>query len=193
MAKGELTFYFETLADLQAQLRAVLGLGAPDDKLAAEYAVRMERAEAPRDTLGCVGAGMSAPVEPTKAQVEEAGKITAETAQAIRTASVIDAEVRKANQEAAAAAVAAATQAAEPIREALKEMVDATPEKPLAEGAAQDGAPLTAETASTVPYEELLAFCDRTPAIGINTEKCKAKFFRPMVEFKVLAYLETLK
>jgi len=48
---------------------------------------------------------------------------------------------------------------------------------------------LTLENLSAVPYDILLAFCGQTPAIGVDAEKCKAPFFRKMVESRVKTFL----
>jgi hypothetical protein len=48
---------------------------------------------------------------------------------------------------------------------------------------------VTLKTLSAVPYDMLLAFCGQTPAIGVDAEKCKAPFFRKMVESRVTTFL----
>lgn len=200
MAKGEISFYFyfDTLADLQAQLLETLGLGArvPDAKLAAEYVTRMEQAQAPRGELSCVGAGMShndTRKEPETVDVTQ----KTEPVSAVQSASGIgiSEDVRKANQEAAAAEMAAAKAAAlqqaaaahaaqATAQQAAQPVADPTP-------TAQGAETLTVETLPTVEYPELLAYCERHPEAGIDPTKCAAKFFRPMVEFKLKAFLET--
>ena len=49
---------------------------------------------------------------------------------------------------------------------------------------------VTLENLSTVPYGELLAFCDANPDIGVNTQKCVQEFFRGYVETRIRTYLE---
>ena len=171
MAKGTLVFEFESPLDLENQMRAYLRLPLLREVM-----------------FGTLTQASNVPaIEPTKAQVEEAGKIASETAQAIRTASGIAEEVRKLNQEAAAAAVAAATKVAEPVKEAVKTMVETTP-------APEQNVPvptLTLETLATTPYPDLLVFCEHNPAVGVDVSKCQASFFRKLVEMKIKTYLET--
>ena len=167
MAKGTLVFEFESPLDLENQMRAYLRLPLLREVM-----------------FGTLTQASNVPaIEPTKAQVEEAGKIASETAQAIRTASGIAEEVRKLNQEAAAAAVAAATKVAEPVKEESKPVSEAAPEQSIPA--------LTLETLATAPYPDLLVFCEHNPAVGVDVSKCQASFFRKLVEMKIKTYLET--
>jgi hypothetical protein len=96
-----------------------------------------------------------------------------------KTASGITEEVRKLNQEAAEALVGAVAPVAEKV-----ETVPA-PEQNVPVPT------LTLETLADAPYPELLAFCEHTPAVGVDVSKCQAAFFRKLVEMKIKAYLET--
>lgn len=49
---------------------------------------------------------------------------------------------------------------------------------------------ITKENLKTVPYEELLAFCEAHPEVGINPEKVKQTIMRGLVELKVGNYLD---
>lgn len=193
MAKGTITFEFESLPDLQRQMWAALGpMSLMADAAAKGLCPQPVQADAAR-TLPAgtvyysdgrepthIPATQATPFEPTKAQVDEAGEIAKETADAIRTASGIDAAGRQADKEAAAA-----TQAAEPVKEALKDMVGATPTPE------QNTPAITLETLADAPYPELLAFCEHNPAVGVDVSKCQAAFFRKLVEMKIKTYLET--
>lgn len=199
---GCITFYFDTLPELQAQLWAALGPMAllTTDTAAKGLCPQPVQADAARTLpagtvyytdgreptqIPATQASTLPPIEPTKAQVEEAGKIAKETADALRTASGIDAAVRQANREAAAAMTAAVTQAAEPFKEALKAMVDATPTPE------QNAPAITLETLANAPYPELLAFCEHNPGVGVDVSKCQQAFFRKLVEMKIKTFIET--
>lgn len=60
-------------------------------------------------------------------------------------------------------------------------------EKPVTQGSKT--ASVTLDNLSAVPYDMLLAFCAQNPDIGIDGEKCKAPFFRQLVESKVKTFL----
>lgn len=184
MAKGTFTFEFESLADLQRQMWAALGpMSLMADAAAKGLCPQPVQADAAR-TLPAGTVYYSDGREPTHIPATqatpEAGEIAKETADAIRTASGIDAAGRQADKEAAAA-----TQAAEPVKEALKDMVGATPTPE------QNTPAITLETLANAPYPELLAFCERNPGVGVDVAKCQATFFRKFVEMKVKTYLET--
>jgi hypothetical protein len=193
MAKGTITFEFESLPDLQRQMWAALGpMSLMADAAAKDLCPQPVQTNATRTfPAGTVyysdgrepthiPTTQATPFEPTKAQVDEAGEIAKETADAIRTASGIDAAGRQADKEAAAA-----TQAAEPVKEALKDMVGATPTPE------QNTPAITLETLANAPYPELLAFCKSNPGVGLDVSKCQHEYFRKYVETKVKTYLET--
>ena len=193
MAKGTITFEFESLPDLQRQMWAALGpMSLMADAAAKGLCPQPVQADATR-TLPAgtvyysderepthVPTTQATPFEPTKAQVDEAGEIAKETADAIRTASGIDAAGRQADKEAAVA-----TQAAEPVKEALKDMVGATPTPE------QNTPAITLETLANAPYPELLAFCKSNPGVGLDVSKCQHEYFRKMVEIRIKTFLET--
>ena len=66
-------------------------------------------------------------------------------------------------------------------------VVEEKPHEPATEGGGD--VVVTLENLSAVPYDMLLAFCGQTPAIGVDAEKCKATFFRKMVESRVITFL----
>lgn len=68
--------------------------------------------------------------------------------------------------------------------EPLVEQVGAGDTAPAAGG-------ITLENLSSVPYPELLAFCQATPEVGIDATRSANPFLRPVVEHKVKAYLST--
>jgi hypothetical protein len=74
---------------------------------------------------------------------------------------------------------------AEPVKEGLKAGAETTP------APEQNTPALTLETLATAPYPDLLAFCEHTPAVGVDVSKCQAAFFRKLVEMKIKAFLET--
>ena len=102
-----------------------------------------------------------------------------------RTASGSPEEVRRGNQEAAAAAVGAATKVAEPVKEESKPVSEAAPEQNVPVPT------LTLEMLGTAPYRDLLVFCEHNPEVGVDVSKCQAAFFRKLVEMKIKTYLET--
>jgi len=163
MAKGTLVFEFESVLDLENQMRAYLRLPLLKEVAfgGAEQAPDMARG-----ALGEMGNGMTF----------SASSLTA-SPMADKTASGITEEVRKLNQEAAEVLVGADAPVAEKV-----ETVPA-PEQSIPA--------LTLETLATAPYPELLAFCEHTPAVGVDASKCQASFFRKLVEMKIKAYLET--
>lgn len=185
MAKGYITFEFDTLGDLEAQMRTALGLRA--DRPFAHTQPAPEVQQIPDDEME-----------------KYADKQTA-----VRTASGITEEVRKANLVFAAEKLAADKAVIEPVKEAALAASDVPPALSPAAQAAVDtaletnhaadtatGIPATAptvtlETLSTVEYSILLAFCDAHPEVGVNTATCQAAFFRKLVEHKVKTYLET--
>ena len=171
MAKGTLAFEFESALDLENQMRVYLRLPLLREVM-----------------FGTLTQASNVPaIEPTKAQVEQVRQISKETAEVIRTASGIPEEQRKANQEAAAVALSAA---AEALVGAV-EPVSAKAEPKAAPAPEQNAPALTLETLATAPYPELLAFCESTPAVGVDVSKCQAAFFRKLVEMKIKTYLET--
>lgn len=169
MAKGTLVFEFESPLDLENQMRAYLRLPLLKE---VTFGGAEQAPDTARGVLGRPGDGMTF----------SASSLTAPP-MAGKTASGITEEVRKLNQEAATAAVAAATKVAEPVKEESKPVLEAAPE--------QNVPTLTLETLADAPYPELLAFCESTPAVGVDVSKCQAGFFRKLVEMKIKAFLET--
>lgn len=193
MAKGTITFEFESLPDLQRQMWAALGpMSLMADAAAKGLCPQPVQADAARTLPAgtvCYSDGweptyipttQATPFEPTKAQVDAAGEIAKEIADAIRTASGIDAAGRQADKEAAAA-----TQTAEPVKETLKDMVGAIPTPE------QNTPAITLETLANAPYPELLAFCKSNPGVGLDVSKCQHEYFRKMVEIRIKTFLET--
>lgn len=97
-----------------------------------------------------------------------------------------------------ALAMAGKTLIAEEVRTANQETPEAAPKpeeppqempKTVPDGAA--GPDITLETLATVPYPELLHFCERNPEVGVDVSKSQPSFFRKLVEMRVKAYLET--
>ena len=164
MAKGTLVFEFESALDLENQMRAYLRLPLLKEVMLKEAEKAPDTA---RGALGEMGNGMTF----------SASSLTA-SPMAGKTASGITEEVRKLNQEAAAA-----TKVAEPVKEESKPVLEAAPE--------QNVPTLTLETLADAPYPDLLAFCEHNPAVGVDVSKCQASFFRKLVEMKIKAYLET--
>lgn len=180
MAKGTITFEFESLPDLQRQMWAALGpMSLMADAAAKDLCPQPVQTNATRPfPAGTVyysdgrepthiPTTQATPFEPTKAQVDEAGEIAKETADAIRTASGIDAAGRQA------------------VKEALKDMVGATPTPE------QNTPAITLETLANAPYPELLAFCKNNPGVGLDVSKCPHEYFRKMVEIRIKTFLET--
>lgn len=169
MAKGTLVFEFESALDLENQMRAYLRLPQLQEVTLGEAE---QPADMARGVLGKPGDGMTFSVS----------SLTAPPMVCL-TASGIPEEVRKSNQETAAAAVAVATKVAEPVKEESKPVSEAAPEQSIPA--------LTLETLANAPYPDLLAFCEHTPAVGVDVSKCQAAFFRKLVEMKIKTYLET--
>ena len=163
MAKGTLVFEFESPLDLENQMRAYLRLPLLKEVTLGEAEQAPDMA---RGVLGRPGDGMTF----------SASSLTA-SPMAGKTASGITEEVRKLNQEAAEVLVGADAPVAEKV-----ETVPASE---------QNVPTLTLETLATAPYPDLLAFCEHTPAVGVDVSKCQAAFFRKLVEMKIKAYLET--
>jgi hypothetical protein len=163
MAKGTLVFEFESALDLENQMRAYLRLPLLKEVTLGEAEQAPDTA---RGALGEMGNGMTF----------SASSLTA-SPMAGKTASGITEEVRKLNQEAAEVLVGADAPVAEKV-----ETVPASEQNVPA---------LTLETLATAPYPDLLAFCEHTPAVGVDVSKCQASFFRKLVEMKIKAYLET--
>jgi len=163
MAKGTLVFEFESALDLENQMRAYLRLPQLKEVTLGEAEQAPDMA---RGVLGKPGDGMTF----------SASSLTA-APMAGKTASGITEEVRKLNQEAAEVLVGAVAPVAEKV-----ETVPA-PE--------QNVPTPTLETLADAPYPELLAFCEHTPAVGVDVSKCQAAFFRKLVEMKIKTYLET--
>ena len=186
MAKGTLVFEFESALDLENQMRAYLRLPQLKEVTLGEAEQAPDMA---RGVLGKPGDGMTFSVS-SEEQVEAAQRGTEATEfnaspMVGRTASGIPEDVRRDNQEAAAAAVAAATKVAEPVKEESKPVLEAAPEQNVPVPT------LTLEMLADAPYPELLAFCESTPAVGVDVSKCQAVFFRKLVEMKIKAFLET--
>lgn len=184
MAKGTLVFEFESALDLENQMRAYLRLPQLKEVTLGEAEQAPDMA---RGVLGKPGDGMTFSVS-SEEQVQAAQRGTEATEfnaspMVGRTASGIPEDVRRGNQEAAAAAVAAATKVAEPVKEESKPVSEAAPEQSIPA--------LTLETLANAPYPDLLAFCEHTPAVGVDVSKCQAAFFRKLVEMKIKTYLET--
>ena len=163
MAKGTLVFEFESPLDLENQMRAYLRLPLLKEVTLGEAEQAPDMA---RGVLGRPGDGMTF----------SASSLTA-SPMAGKTASGITEEVRKLNQEAAEVLVGADAPVAEKV-----ETVPASE---------QNVPTLTLETLATAPYPDLLAFCEHTPAVGVDVSKCQAVFFRKLVEMKIKAFLET--
>ena len=177
MAKGTITFEFESLPDLQRQMWAALGpMSLMADAASTLPAGTMYYNDGRKPTH--IPTTQATPFEPTKAQVDAAGEFAKETVDAIRTASGIDAAGCQADKEAAAL-----TKVAEPVKEESNPVPEAAPEQSIPA--------LTLETLATAPYPDLLAFCEHTPAVGVDVSKCQAAFFRKLVEMKIKTYLET--
>ena len=177
MAKGTITFEFESLPDLQRQMWAALGpmslMADAARTLSAGTAYYSDGREPTH-----IPTTQATPFEPTKVQVDAAGEFAKETVNAIRTASGIDAAGCHADKEGVTA-----TKVAEPLKEESKPVSEAAPEQSIPA--------LTLETLATAPYPDLLAFCEHTPAVGVDVSKCQAAFFRKLVEMKIKTYLET--
>lgn len=172
MAKGTITFEFESLPDLQRQMWEALGTDAARTLPGGTVYYNDGREPTHIPTT------QATPSEPAKARVDEAGEIAKETADAIRTASGIDAVGRQADKEAAVA-----TKVAGPVKEESKPVSEAAPE--------QNTPAITLETLANVPYPELLAFCKSNPEVGVDVSKCQNEYFRKFVEMKVKIWLET--
>lgn len=187
MAKGTLTITFDSIEDLYVQLRGMLGYMQGSVILSgavAEGSILQEKIR----TMGAVIIK-----EPEAAAPSPEPK----------TASGIEAEVRKANADAAVKALAlekaTVVEVVAPVVEKPAELNAAPTPAPVeqvqtAAPATQSGPvveTVTLETVETVPYEELLAFCERNPVTGMDVTKCKPSFFRKLVEMRVKAYLET--
>ena len=173
MAKGTLVFEFESALDLENQMRAYLRLPQLQEVTLGEAE---QAADMMRGVLGKPGDGMTFSV--SSEERVEAAQRGAEATEVNPSPMV-----GKGNQETAAAAVAAATKVAEPVKEESKPVSEAAPE--------QSTPALTLETLATAPYSDLLAFCEHTPAVGVDVSKCQAAFFRKLVEMKIKTYLET--
>lgn len=206
MARGMISFEFETLADLENQLKRALGLGQASAGgvllPVSPFKYPEPAPDGPRGVLGKPGDGMTfagattpgpqqAPIEPTKAQVEEQREISKENAAAVRTAESINAEVRQANKEAAASMIQAEIEAHIGPKIAAAVSLEGSDKKPDTPVEGAPAADVTLDTLTTVDYSVLLAFCDQHPEVGVVTEKCKPTFFRKLVECKVKTYLET--
>lgn len=179
MAKGTITFEFESLPDLQRQMWAALGpMSLMEDAARTLPAGTVYYSDGRKTTH--IPTTQATPFKPTKAQVDAAGEFAKETVDAMRTASGIDAAGCQADKEAAVA-----TQAAEPVKEESKPVSEAAPEQNVPVPT------LTLETLADAPYRDLLAFCEHTPAVGVDVSKCQAAFFRKLVEMKIKTYLET--
>jgi hypothetical protein len=171
MAKGTLVFEFESALDLENQMRAYLRLPQLKEVMLKEAEKAPDMA---RGVLGKPGDGMTFS-ESSLTAPPMAGK----------TASGITEEVRKLNQEAAAVVLSAAAEALVGAVAPVAEKVETVP-------APEQNVPaLTLETLADAPYPDLLAFCEHTPAVGVDVSKCQAAFFRKLVEMKIKAFLET--
>lgn len=195
MAKGILSFEFESIEDLRMQLMQAIGLAeAPAPKMGTGciYPTAPDMRDGTtvigpsHGVLGALGADMSGPINPTKAQIEEQAQISRENAEAVRAGAIAD-ETRKANQEAAKAAIAAA---ATPPAQVTAEQEQPAASAPQAEPAG-DGVEVTLENLSTVDYPVLLALCERIPEIGVDAAKKTSIMFRKLVEHRIKIYLET--
>ena len=173
MAKGTLVFEFESALDLENQMRAYLRLPQLQEVTLGEAE---QTANMVRGVLGKPGDGMTFSVS-SEERVESAQRGAEATE--VNPSPMVG----KGNQETAAAAVAAATKVAEPVKEESKPVSEAAPEQSIPA--------LTLETLATAPYPDLLAFCEHTPAVGVDVSKCQAAFFRKLVEMKIKTYLET--
>lgn len=173
MAKGEITFYFDTLADLRTQLEETLGLGG-------------ERTSTPNAT-DSAQIGKPDPLYPV-AEPDE----TEQAPEMVRgvLGKLGDGMTHLPAVETAAQPLAKE----EPVvtqQEPAKESAPQTQQEQVPENSEGTKADVTLENLSGVPYEALLAFCEQNPGVGINVAKCGAAFFRPMVEHKVKSFLTT--
>lgn len=169
MAKGTLHIEFESTEDLLTQLRVLVSGVSIGAGLATPAAgINAARGWPLSDTRGATGLEATKAKEPTETV---------------------------AKMEKAAVEPLAASKPPEPLRQEPEPVVEQRPE-PVEELAAEgDTAPaagrITLENLSSVPYPELLAFCQATPAVGIDATRSANPFLRPVVEHKVKAYLST--
>ena len=170
MAKGTLVFEFESPLDLENQMRAYLRLPQLKE---VTFGGAEQAPDTARGVLGKLGDGMTFSVSPevlSRSYKPEHHRITEPT--------VVGGMV--APEEPVATP-------AEPVKEGLKAGAETTP-------ASEQNVPvptLTLETLANASYPELLAFCEHTPAVGVDVSKCQAAFFRKLVEMKIKTYLET--
>ena len=168
MAKGTLVFEFESALDLENQMRAYLRLPQLQEVTLGEAEQAHDMV---RGVLGKPGDGMTFSVSSEalpRSYKPEHHPITQPT--------VVGGMV---------APEEPVVTTAEPVKEELKAGAETTP-------ASEQSIPaLTLETLATAPYPDLLAFCEHTPAVGVDVSKCQATFFRKLVEMKIKTYLET--
>jgi len=192
MAKGYITFEFDTLGDLEAQMRTALGLRADRPFASTQLAPEVQQIpDTVRGVLGKVGDGMSSGrnAPPTIDEVRAfnqkavAAHIEAEKALVVETLPILNATL---------AAAAGVPPALSPVAQAVVDTAQETNHAAdTATGIPATAPTVTLETLSTVEYSILLAFCDAHPEVGVNTATCQAAFFRKLVEHKVKTYLET--
>ena len=168
MAKGTLVFEFESALDLENQMRAYLRLPQLKEVTLGEAE---QTPDMVRGALGKLGDGMTFSVSS-----EALPRSYKPEHHAIIQPTVVGGMV---------APEEPVVTAAEPAKEALKAMVETAPPPE------QNAPALTLENLCTAPYPELLAFCEHTPAVGVDVSKCQAAFFRKLVEMKIKTYLET--
>ena len=168
MAKGTLVFEFESALDLENQMRAYLRLPQLKEVTLGEAEQAPDMA---RGVLGRPGDGMT--WKPGDAMTFSA---SSPEHQLITRPTVVGGMVVPEEP---------VVTTAEPVKEELKAGAETTP-------APEQNVPtLTPETLADAPYPELLAFCEHTPAVGVDVSKCQAAFFRKLVEMKIKAFLET--
>ena len=174
MAKGVISFEFDSLRDLEKQLRAALGLGGLVEVPLGEVEHR-----AP-----CVYPELQ-PV-PTKDLMKAAAQAFSSPCSMVGKTAVPLPELSEEAKAAPPAEVPPAAAQAAPLPVAPSTAGPAVPPPPE-----QNAPTLTLETLAAAPYPELLAFCACNPEVGVNPEKCGPTFFRPLVESKIKTYLET--
>lgn len=162
MAKGTLTFEFDSITDLFCQMMAMLnGVGGKHPATVLAPPEQFKTVE---------------PVEPAAVKTEPAFA-PEKPAQAAPLKAEPPVEAKPEPVE------AKPEQADGPEKPAQQQEV--------ARQSEQQAETVTLETLSSVPYPELLDFCRRHPGANVNPEKNAATFFRDLVESRVKRYLES--
>jgi hypothetical protein len=165
MAKGSITFEFDTLADLARQMRMLLV-----DEVRGE----LDRAMGLSATVKSAVHVSSPSLATTEAGGAVGGACVENGADLTVAPTEIPEQVHQINRETIAVAAAMSTM----IKEAK------APAK-------RDAPDITLENLATAPYPELLAFCECTPEVGVDVSKSQPPFFRKLVEMKIKTYLES--